>query len=605
MEATSKSNDFDWVARSTLGELLERAAGFERGVRFVDRREHATYFTYAELYRRAQRVAKALRHAGVVAGDRVALVLPTGPAFYDAFFGAILAGAVPVPVYPPIRLGRLDEYHRRTGEMIRSVRARLVISDRGIRRILGVTLDLAHAELGCMTADALLDADLADTAPLVERGSDDIAFIQMSSGTTRAPKPICLTHRQVLSNVALILEGMFVNYPETEHLTHAGVSWLPLYHDMGLVGCVLTALAKPGDLTLIPPELFVARPAVWLRTISQYRGTVSAAPNFAYALCVERIDSDELRGVDLSSWRIALNGSESVMPATLQRFIDRFTKYGLRSEALTPVYGLAEATLAVTFSDVREPFRWNRFDHDKLTIEGKAETSGDGLALVSLGRPLPGFHVRIVDANGTELAAGRCGRVFVQGPSLMQGYHGMPLETQDTLRGGWLDTGDRGFVHEGELYLYGRDKDIIILRGRNHAPQEFEHVLDDVEGVRAGCVAAIGVVPSGAEAEQLVILVERSRQLMAEDRADEAIAERVRRQLLVRLGAAPDHVRVLEPGTLPRTSSGKIRRSEAKGRYLAETLTPPRPVTALRMVGAFIRSGIGLAKARRAFSQDS
>ncbi|MFW5739523.1 MAG: AMP-binding protein, partial [Myxococcota bacterium] len=260
MEPNGKGNDFGWLEGCTLGALLERAAGFDRGVRFVDRREHATYFPYAELLRRAQRMAKALHDAGVVPGDRVALVLPTSPAFYDAFFGAVLAGAVPVPVYPPVRLGRLDEYHRRTGEILRSVRARLVVSDRRVRRILGVTLELAHAELGCMTADALLDA-VSEGVASVERGTDDIAFIQMSSGTTRSPKPICLTHRQVVSNVARILEGIFGNYPEDEHLTHAGVSWLPLYHDMGLVGCVFTALAKPGDLTLIPPEVFVARPA--------------------------------------------------------------------------------------------------------------------------------------------------------------------------------------------------------------------------------------------------------------------------------------------------------------------------------------------------------
>ncbi|MFW5741086.1 MAG: AMP-binding protein, partial [Myxococcota bacterium] len=320
---------------------------------------------------------------------------------------------------------------------------------------------------------------------------------------------------------------------------------------------------------------------------------------------VERIEDDELRDVDLSSWRIALNGSESVTPTTLQRFIDRFSKHGLRSEALTPVYGLAEATLAVTFSDVRGPFRWACFDRDKLTIEGRAEASDEGLALVSLGRPLPGFDVQIVDTNGADLPAGRCGRVLVRGPSIMQGYHGMPLQTQDTVRDGWLDTGDRGFVYDGELYLYGRDKDVIILRGRNYAPQEFEHLLDDVEGVRAGCAAAIGVVPPGAQTEQLVVLVERSRQLTAEDRTDEAIAERVRRQLLVRLGIAPDHVRVLEPGTLPRTSSGKMRRSEASRRYLAGSLTPPRPVTALRMVGELVRSGIGMARARRAASNDS
>lgn len=591
--------DFSWLPDCTLAQLLERAARHERGVRFLDRREQATFLSYAALLRRARFAAAGLQAAGVGPGDRVALVLPTGPDFFDAFFGSVLAGGIPVPLYPPVRLGRLDEYHQRTAGMLASVQARCLVTDRRVRRILGKTLEAT--DVPCLVVDSLARG-AARPRPLPRAGADDTAFIQMSSGTTRAPNPIRLSHRQVLSNVARILESIVGNYPEDEHFTHAGVSWLPLYHDMGLVGCVLTALARPGDLTLIPPEVFVTQPAVWLRAISRYRGTVSPAPNFAYALCVERIADDELTDVDLSSWRIALNGAEPVTPSVLQRFVDRFSRYGLRPEALTPVYGLAEATLAVTFSDVRERFRRTSFDRESLSTAGVARERPGGLPLVSLGRPLPGYEIRIVDRQNRDLPAGVCGRVLVRGPSLMQGYHDMPLLTRQCLQKGWLNTGDRGFLHDGELYLHGRDKDIIILRGRNYSPQEFEQVLDGVSGVRPGCTAAVGIFDPEADAEVLVMLVERSRTPRPDG---EEVARNVRRQLLNLLGVPAHHVAVLEPGTLPRTSSGKIRRSEAKTRYLEGTLTPPKTVTKLRMLGELVQSGLSLARARRAAPQRS
>ena len=590
--------DTSWLCETTLGALLARAAGSPRGVRFLDRRERATYLTYDELHRRAAACAAGMRAAGVAPGDRVGLILATGPWFFDAFFGAVLAGAIPVPVYPPVRLGRLDEYHVRTAAMLRSVQARLVVTEPRIRRVLGATIEQMRPELGCVTADGLRDGARPGPADGGPGRGDDVVLIQMSSGTTREPKPICLTHRQVLSNVARINGGILTSYPEEDGLTHAGVSWLPLYHDMGLVGCVLTSLAHPADLTLIPPEAFIGRPALWLRAISRHRGTISPAPNFAYSLCTDRIDDDELEGVDLSSWRIALNGAEPVTPTVLERFVERFARHGLRPEALTPVYGLAEAALAVTFSEVRRPFRWTGFDRAELAGRGVARPAADGVPLVSLGRPLPGFALRIVDAERAELPQGRCGRVLVRGPSVMEGYHRRPADTAAALRDGWLDTGDLGFVHRGELYLYGREKDIIILRGRNYSPQEFEQCLDGLEGVRTGCSAAIGVVPPGGPGEQLVLLVERARRAQAE--TDSELARRVRGRLADRLGVVPDRVDVLEPGTLPRTSSGKIRRADARRAYQhGGGLAPPRRVTTLRMMRELVRSGLGFARARR------
>ena len=578
---------------ATILDHLERAAATDAVARFMDRRERETELTWGEVHRRALDVAGGLVDLGVRPGDRVALILPTCPGFFDAFFGAMMAGAVPVPVYPPVRLGRLDEYHQRTARMLQSVEARVVITDRRVRRVLGRTAELARPELGVVRVDELPRLPLA-APPLV--GPDDAAFIQLSSGTTMEPKPIRLTHRQVLANVGAILGVILEAHPERGGLRHSGVCWLPLYHDMGLVGCVMTAVVHAGDLTLIPPELFVARPGVWLRTISRHRATISPAPNFAYGLCADRVTDEELDGVDLSCWRVALNGAEPVTPRVLQRFVDRFEPYGLAPEAVTPVYGLAEATLAVTFSPLARPFAWRAFDRERLSEQGEAREQPAGFPLVSLGCPLPGFSLRVVDEVGCEVAEGRVGRVLARGPSVMQAYHGRPRATAETLRDGWLDTGDQGFVLDGELYLHGRAKDLIILNGRNHAPQDIEQCLDDMPDVRTGCAAAVGFVPPGGDGEQLAVLAERA----SDSRVDAAhLQDQIELRVLERTGLRAWSVEVLEPGTLPRTSSGKIRRAEALRQYQRGSLRPPAPVSAVRMIGAMVESRLAMGRSRR------
>jgi acyl-CoA synthetase (AMP-forming)/AMP-acid ligase II len=582
------------MSEPTIGSRLSNAALSSRSVRFLDRNERAETLSYADIHTRALRIAGGLEALGLRPGDRAAIILPTSPRFYDAFFGAILAGVIPVPLYPPVRLGRLEEFHARTTAMVEACGARIVLTENRIRRLLGETIERSRPALGCIALD---DFEGCETEAF-ERGPDDVAFIQFSSGTTRAPKPVALTHRQILANVRAIMATITKTHPTGSDASHVGVSWLPLYHDMGLVGAVLSAVDHPGDLVLIPPELFVTRPSIWLRAISRYRGTISPAPNFAYALCADRIRDEELEGVDLSSWRVALNGAEPVTPGVLQRFVERFRPYGLREEALTPVYGLAEATLAVTFSDVGGAFRYDRFDRDSLTRKNEARPAPDGLSLVSVGRPLPGFSVRVTDDLGTPLRAGRIGRVRVRGPSIMAGYFGMEEATEKCLPDGWLDTGDTGFLHGGELYLFGRAKDLIVIRGRNHAPQDIEQAADEVPGVRRGCCAAVGILSESADGEALLLLVERARTGACGD--DEELAERVRGHVNAVTGLRPDHVKILEPGTLPRTSSGKIRRSEARRRCLAGELHPPARIGAVRLAGAMMRSSLGFARARRA-----
>ncbi len=586
----------------TVLESVARAASeglTTDGLRFVGRDETDRFFGWDEVYDRAVRAGAALAAAGVRPGDRVALVLPTDPLFIDAFLGVLAAGAVPAPLYPPVRLGRLEEYHARTAAMLRACGASAIIADARCRRILGETVRRAPTRLGVIAAE---DLHRHAPAPPVAREADDLALVQFSSGTTVAPKPVGLTHSQVLANTDAIVDFMPLVARDQDGSPYdpVGVSWLPLYHDMGLIGCLFVALRRPGPLALIAPEDFLYRPALWLRTISRLRGTVSPAPNFAYALCVERIRDEELDGVDLSSWRLALNGAEPVSPAVLRRFLRRFAQWGLRESALTPVYGLSEAALAVTFSDPWRPFRSRYFSRAALA-QGRAEEiappRGVGspeaerdprtIELSSVGRPLRSFGVEVRDRDGTVLPPERLGRIWARGPSLMHGY--LDREEQPIVDG-WLDTGDLGFIYQGDLFIHGRAKDVIILRGANHSPQDIEIAVDCVEGTRAGCAAAVSEL--GEDGERLVLFVE-----YREPRPE--LAEDCRRAVLGATGLDPALVVLLAPGTLPRTSSGKIRRAETLVQWHEGSLRPPDAVTPWLLAGALAKSALGYLRARK------
>lgn len=485
---------------STLVEALLQASRTSEGVTFVDRDEEQ-FFPYLQILERARRVAGGLRAIGVERGERVGITIPTSIAFYDAFFGLLFAGATPVSLPLPPPFGDRATHNRNVEGMLSQCDGRLILSRKRL--------------------DELPSGEDAQ----VEPHPDELALIQFSSGTTEGPKPIPLTHRQVLANVRALLGAFLSAYPEHDGFRHIGVSWLPLYHDMGLIGAVLAAMAHPGPLFLLKPEQFIARPASWLRAISHYGATLSAAPHFAYELCLERVRDEELEGVDLSCWRLALDGAEMVGPRTLDRFTERFARFGLRREALTPVYGLAEAALAVTFGDPHAP---------------PSVRERDGQQVVSCGRPLPGYQVGI--AQG--------GRILIRGPSIMKGYLGMPEESSMILRDGWLDTGDLGFIEDGELYVCGRSKELVVVRGRNYSPTLIERTVKELPGVFA--VVAVNVATD--RGEKLALLIESE---------GEAFEAKVRSQVSGTLGIDPDYLVFVAPGKLPRTTSGKLRRNDA------------------------------------------
>ena len=566
------------VRCSTINEALALAAQTSSGLTLVDAREHETFISFTELYSSARRVAAELIERGVAAQDRVALVLPTGRDFLDAFFGAQLAGAVPVPLYPPVRLGRMGEYVQSTARMMKAVGAKMVVSDRRVKLLLGKAIELARPPLGCPTVTDLL-ASKAEAERVVS--PEALGVIQFSSGSTVDPKPVALTHANLVAQVMALEQLMGPG--------NLGVSWLPLYHDMGLIGCLLSSVYQPGPLVLLPPELFLAKPALWLRAISRHKATVSPAPNFAYGLCLKRVHDEDLVGVDLSSWKMALNGAEPVSPETIDKFSHRFAPYGFRRQALMPVYGLSESSLAVTFTS---PDQEKRVVHvDTMTLASRGEVQPGSRGLVSVGTPVPGADVEVRAADGASLGERQVGRIFTRGVSVMAGYFGNAEATARTLRDGWLDTGDLGFVQDGELFVCGRAKDVVIIRGANHAPQEFEECLENVRGVRTGCAVAVGFVPDDANDEQLLMLVERSNE-SAND-----VAENVSAVVNARTGIKPHTVVLLEPGTLPRTSSGKLRRMESLKRYLSNTLEAPESVNALTMGREIAKSVMGHAKA--------
>ncbi|MBJ93928.1 MAG: AMP-dependent synthetase [Rickettsiales bacterium] len=531
------------------------------------------HWTYRKLATEATAFAAGLQSRGIRPGQRVALVLSTGPEFYIAWFGCILAGAVPTALYPPARLGRVAEWRTRTAQMLSTSSSVMVVTEPRLYAFLGAPVAEADPEHGC-----------TDVATLVELGRDqqlqtghsgELAAVQFSSGSTGKPKPVALSHSNMLSNARSILSRL-----PGDPSKHHGVSWLPLYHDMGLIGCLLAALVGKTQITMLRPEHFVANPVSWLQAISETRATVSVAPNFAFGLTEKRVRDSQLENLDLSSWSVAMCGAEPVHPDTLDRFVSKFAPCGFRREAITPVYGLAEATLAVSFSPVATAPRWTVFEREALESNRQAIAADQGLRVASLGTPLD-CQIEIRNEAGCKLPEQKVGAIHLRGPGVMLGYLDQPKETSKAIDPeGWLNTGDVGFLYQGELYLCGRAKDLVIIRGRNHDPAFIEQGLEGVEGVREGCSAAFAVLPEEADTEAIVVVAERHKNSTVDNdllRANclEAIQEATSLKV--------HDVQLVEPGTLPRTSSGKIRRSTTRQLYLSSQLSAPERAN-LRLV---------------------
>jgi len=515
--------------------------------------------SYGELYESAQRVASGLAARGLEPGQSVAIMLPTSREFFATFFGIQLAGGVPVPIYPPARRSQLEEHLRRqSGILANSLAGWLVTvpEARGAARLLRATTpSLRH-----VVAVAELDSPAQSLRQCA--GARDIAFLQYTSGSTGSPKGVILTHANVLANIRAM--GRMVAVSPSDVF----VSWLPLYHDMGLIGAWLGSLYFAMRLVVMAPTDFLARPESWLRAIHRHRGTISAGPNFAYEMCAMRLAPEQLSGLDLSSWRIAFNGSEPVSPDTLARFAERFEPYGFDPRAQTPVYGLAEAAVGLAFPPLHRGPLIDRVDRRELAQSAMAAPAADNdrqaLRVVACGQPIPGHEIRVVDPSGRELPERHEGRVEFRGPSASSGYFRSPEATRALFRGDWLDTGDLGYIAAGELYVTGRAKDIIIRGGQHVHPAEAEAAIGAVPGVRKGCVTVFGVRDPASGTEKVVVLAETRE---TDPVRKEALRRTITDVVATLLGAPPDDVVLAPPHTVLKTSSGKLRRSACREIY--------------------------------------
>ncbi len=502
-------------------------------------------------------MAAGLQRAGVQPKQTVAIMLPTSPAYFFAYLGILRAGAVPVPIYPPARASQLEDHVLRHTGILANAQAALLVTVP--EAMVVARLLQAHVPgLRHVTTVEALSAAGGVPAPVAVHG-DDIAFIQYTSGSTGNPKGVALTHANLLANIRAMVQ-VAQGTPDD-----VLVSWLPLYHDMGLIGSWLAGLYVGFPLVVMSPLAFLARPLRWLQALHHYRGTLSAAPNFAYELCLKRITDAELEGLDLSAWRLAFNGAEAVSPDTVQRFQQRLARCGLRPEAVAPVYGLAEACVGLLFPPLGRVAPVDRIQREPFTRARQAlpAAADDALALrfVGCGRPLPEHEVRILDDAGREVDERVEGRLEFRGPSATHGYYRNPHQSARLFHDGWLDTGDRAYRAEGDIYITGRVKDIVIRGGRNLYPQEIEEAVGAVDGVRKGCVAVFGSPDPASGTERLVVL--------AEARFDDAAAQTslhdaVSHAVIAAIGEPPDQIVLAPAHTVLKTSSGKVRRSACR-----------------------------------------
>lgn len=519
--------------------------------------------SFRDLAGRASRLGAALLRRGLEPGDRVGLILPENTEFVVAFFACMHAGIVPVPIAPPLNVGKMNTFVEHVRHIVVKSGAALLLTSERIRSVIGC---LIGGTLRWVSELKDLEVDERGI-PVSNRAGSDIAFLQFTSGSTSHPKGVALSHRNLSANASCITQAGLGLTPED-----IGCSWLPLFHDMGLIGFVISPLVTATPIVLLSPLAFVRRPSLWLKMMSDHQGTISFGPNFAYGLCVKRVKDSELEGVRLDRWRVAGCGAEPIQIGTLRTFARRFENTGFRESAFLPSYGLAESTLAVTFSSPGIGIRGDRIDLARLAESGRAEpvdesVSGSSL-VVSCGKAFPEHEVRIVDSAGGTLPERRVGEIVISGPSVMLSYYEDEAATRAACDSGQLRTGDLGYLSDGELFVCGRLKEVIILSGRNYYPTDVELCLADVEQLRKGNVVAFGLSDPVRGEEALVICAETKGTI-----ADPAaLRKEIEGRVVDSIGLRPDDVVLLPPDALPKTSSGKLQRGKAKELYVSGKL---------------------------------
>lgn len=533
-------------------EWLPRRPG--RGLRFVGADGLERFYTYEEVWQEALRRAGHLAAHGLRPGDRLALVVPEGHEFVLAFLGALVAGIVPVPIYPSATFKRVEGYVDIVGHIVEAAGSRVLLTMERMKPHMESVLERATClDTLLLTETAFAGAEVSFERPAIDPGT--VCFLQFTSGSTSKPKGVIVTHANVVANARACLgpHGLNIN---DDDIT---VSWLPLYHDMGL-GFVFASLIGNLPAVFLPTASFASAPRIWLEAMQKYRGTITYAPNFAYQLVTRRLRDKDLNELDLRHVRVAGCGAEPIRASALLDFAQRLSPTGFDGrKALLPCYGMAESTLAIAFHQLGSPILLDRVDAEAMKLgEARAATAETSriLELVSCGKPFPEHELAIVGEDGRLLGERKIGEIAVSGPSVTKGYYNNPEATAEGWKDGWLYTGDLGYTVDGNLYVCGRMKDLIIINGANHYPQDIEWLVSDLDKVRRGNVVAFGLMGDGRE--DLIVLAEGNPADASDLRR--AITQRISEEY----GLQPRRVSIVAAGMLPRTSSGKVQRRKTK-----------------------------------------
>ena len=552
----------------TLADALDYAAQGETGMNFYSARGVLeTVLPYKTLRDRAEDLGRRLVGMGIAPGDRIALLAATHPDFLAMFFACQYAGAIPVPMPLPTAFGRREAYIEQIKGQLRSSGARMAV---GPAEFLPLVEEAASgfALMLIGTADTVFGR-AAPSAILPKAKTEQLSYIQYSSGSTRFPTGVMVTHASLMANCRAM-----TRYGVRNGEGDRGTSWLPFFHDMGLVGFMLGALTSQTSMDYLPTEDFARRPLTWLKLLSDNGGTVSYAPSFGYELCARRVSTmaEGALGYDLSKWRVAGIGGEMIKPNVMQAFAEAFRPYGFSEKAFCASYGLAECVLAVSFADAGTGMLLDHVEKEALEAHRAVPApagSADARTFVSCGKVLPEHRGEIRDENGNVLGDRQVGRLFVQGPSVMQGYFNDEEATQAALIDGWLDTGDLAYWIGEELVIVGRAKDMMIINGRNVWPQDIEWTVEHLDGLRSGDSAAI-ILPNADGSDRPTVLVQ-CRASSPEDR-QKLLAE-VRAKVQDAVGILCDVV-LVPARSLPKTTSGKLARGRAKKMFEAGEIAP-------------------------------
>jgi fatty-acyl-CoA synthase len=549
----------------TLGEALDYAANGQSGLNFHDPRGVlARPYPYSELRDDALRSAQRLIAVGVKPEDRIALIAETGPDFASLFFGCIYAGAWPVPLPLPTSFGGKQSYIDQLAVQMKSSDPLMLFYPTDLEEMASE----AAQSVGMTAVDwtefatrPALQCDLPQAKP------EDIAYLQYSSGSTRFPHGVAVTHHALLNNLAAHAHGMEVVDGDR------CISWLPWYHDMGLVGCFLSPIANQVSADYLKTEDFARRPLAWLDLISRNTGTsISYSPTFGYDICARRISSQShvADRFDLSRWRLAGNGADMIRPDVMQSFVDAFADAGFKAQAFLPSYGLAEATLAVSIMPPGEGIRVELVDEAELSGEiapvGKPKRFR---AIVNCGKAARDMKIEVRGGDGASLPDRDVGKVWCSGPSIMHSYFRDAAATDACLQDGWLDTGDMGYLSDGYIFVVGRAKDMIIINGKNHWPQDIEWAVEQIAGFKSGDIAAFAITsPNGEEIPAVLV------QCRTTDIAERALLHATIREKVRSITGMNCVIELVPPRTLPRTSSGKLSRAKARSQYLSGEIQP-------------------------------